>query len=281
VGGSTAILRDVDISGTPSAPAWHFGLVLLGAGMGALIGARAAPPLRRRVAEERILQGGLLITGVVAGIGAWAGGVGGAFLAALAVAVAAGSCKLAFDAIVQRDAPEANHGRSFARFEARFQLMWATGALIAVLPLGLSLGLTMIAVVMLLAFLSYTLGLLGYETPLERTGVSRELRRRLPARPSMPDLPNPLRRRPSDAGPGADPTWVAGAPPTPGPPPVPDPTVPLGDAPPTDAVPEPVSEPRWDVPAGAEGGAPLRPWVSSGEGVEVDPYPLRREPPER
>ncbi len=286
VGGSTAILRDVDISGTPSAPAWHFGLVLLGAGVGALIGARVAPPLRRRVAEERILQGGLLLTGVVAGIGAWAGGVGGAFLAALAVAVAAGSCKLAFDAIVQRDAPEANHGRSFARFEARFQLMWATGALVAVLPLGLSLGLTMIAVVMLLACLSYTLGLLGYETPLERTGVSRELRRRLPARPSLPDIPNPLRRRAAETGSAADPTWVAGRPPgpdqpsVPGPPPVPDPTVRLGGVPSPGADTAPSEPaPRWEGTT-ADGGGPLRPWVSSGEGVEIDPYPPRRDPPE-
>lgn len=40
--------------------------------------------------------------------------------------------KLAFDALVQRDAPDANYGRSFARFEARFQLFWVIGALIPV-----------------------------------------------------------------------------------------------------------------------------------------------------
>ena len=40
--------------------------------------------------------------------------------------------KLAFDSIVQRDAPDANRGRSFARFETRFQVIWVLGAFIPV-----------------------------------------------------------------------------------------------------------------------------------------------------
>ena len=55
-GGLTATARGIDISGDPAAPAWHFGVVLLLAGIGALIGARLAPNLRERVAEERMLQ---------------------------------------------------------------------------------------------------------------------------------------------------------------------------------------------------------------------------------
>jgi len=289
VGGATGVVGGVDISGTPSAPAWHFGLVLLGAGVGALIGARAAPPLRKRVAEERILQGGLLMTGCVAAFGAWMGGVGGAFLVALAVAVAAGSCKLAFDAIVQRDAPEANHGRSFARFEARFQLLWAFGALCAVLPWGLGLGLSVVAVATLLAFASYTIGLLGYQTPLERAGVAQGIRRRLPARPAVPER----FRREGRAGPvlgvddldrtwqsdtvDLDPTWVD-EPAPPAHPDVPDPGDPWegpvadGTVPDLDAA--PVVPPRTDWRP-APPAADYRPWVSSGDGVEVDPEPPR------
>ena len=37
------------------------------------------------------------------------------------------SARLAFDSIVQRDAPDANRGRAFARFETRFQLGWVLG----------------------------------------------------------------------------------------------------------------------------------------------------------
>ena len=42
--------------------------------------------------------------------------------------VTSGTAKQAFDALVQRDAPDANRGRSFARFETKFQLAWVVGA---------------------------------------------------------------------------------------------------------------------------------------------------------
>ncbi len=53
-------------------------------------------------------------------------------LTAAALGLAAGIGKLAFDSLVQRDAPAAAQGRSFARFEAVFQLSWVAGALIPV-----------------------------------------------------------------------------------------------------------------------------------------------------
>ena len=40
--------------------------------------------------------------------------------------------RLAFESIVQRDAPEANQGRAFASFETRFQFAWASAAFFAV-----------------------------------------------------------------------------------------------------------------------------------------------------
>ena len=40
--------------------------------------------------------------------------------------------RLAFESIVQRDAPEANQGRAFASFETRFQFAWAAAAFLAV-----------------------------------------------------------------------------------------------------------------------------------------------------
>jgi hypothetical protein len=302
-GGATAVIRDVDIAGRPNAPAWHFGAVLLAAGVGALVGARVAPVLRRRIAEERILQGSLAVTSTAALLGAWLAGLPGAFVAALAVAVSAASAKLAFDAIVQRDAPEANHGRSFARFEARFQLLWAAGALFAVLPLAMPVGLAAIGVVTLLAVASYTLGLHGYETPLERVAITQEIRRRLPSLPAVSGR-SFLRRRaggavvepPDGPTPAEDPatldaTWVHD-----GPEPV-DATW-VHDGPePVDATwvhdePEPVDatwledgavlDPTWTEVSGEPGeGDAFRPWVSSGEGVEVDPAPPRRTPPDR
>ena len=51
---------------------------------------------------------------------------------AVAVNFAAAVGRLAFESIVQRDAPQANRGRAFAQFETRFQLAWAVAGLIPV-----------------------------------------------------------------------------------------------------------------------------------------------------
>ena len=42
--------------------------------------------------------------------------------------LASGVGRMAFDSIVQRDAPDANQGRAFAKFETRFQLSWVVAA---------------------------------------------------------------------------------------------------------------------------------------------------------
>lgn len=115
------------------APSWWFGAVLAASMAATLAGSAAAPRLRRRLAEERILVGALAavaLAGLVAGRlsgGLWAAAV------AAAIGFSAGAAKLAFDAVVQRDAPDAERGRSFARFEAGFQLVWVVGALLPVI----------------------------------------------------------------------------------------------------------------------------------------------------
>jgi hypothetical protein len=114
------------------APSWWFGVVLAASMAATLAGAALAPGLRRRVAEERILAGSL---GLVALAGLGFARVDGRLWAAAVAAVvglAAGASKLAFDALVQRDAPDDERGRSFARFEAGFQLVWVFGALLPV-----------------------------------------------------------------------------------------------------------------------------------------------------
>lgn len=142
------------------APAWWFGIVLAASMAGSFVGAAVAPQLRRRLVEERILLGSILLvvgTGLVA---MRLGGRPGAALLAGAVGIAAGAGKLAFDSIVQRDAPDAIRGRTFARFETRFQLAWVVGAALPVavhLPIGLGLGLITLAAVV--SFLSYLAGL--------------------------------------------------------------------------------------------------------------------------
>jgi hypothetical protein len=60
-------------------------------------------------------------------------GLAGSAGLAAAVAIVSTTGKLGFDSIVQRDAPDANRGRSFATFEVRFQLVWVIGAMIPVI----------------------------------------------------------------------------------------------------------------------------------------------------
>jgi hypothetical protein len=79
-----------------------------------------------------MLIGALAITGAV-GIGAaLLGGPGGAVLLAGALNLVAAIGRLSFESIVQRDAPGANQGRAFAKFETQFQFAWAAAAFVAV-----------------------------------------------------------------------------------------------------------------------------------------------------
>jgi hypothetical protein len=120
-----------------------FAVVLAASGLGALLGAAFTPRLRQVWREENILILVLLVV-MVTGVAAatWGSRLGSATAAALVVGLSASSGKLAFDSIVQRDAPDANRGRSFAKFETRFQLAWVVGAFIPVIvPIPMQAGL--------------------------------------------------------------------------------------------------------------------------------------------
>lgn len=142
------------------APSWWFGVVLAAGMAGTLAGAFVAPRLRESLREERILTAALVIV-VVTGLVATRGQsmrLWSAFVA-LAVALAAASGKLAFDALVQRDAPDAARGRSFARFETRFQLIWVAGAFIpVVVPIPLRVGFAVLAAAAAFGAFSYVGG---------------------------------------------------------------------------------------------------------------------------
>lgn len=139
-------------------PTWYFGVVAGLAAVGGPLAAIVAPRLRRATSEERILVGSLALAGAVAVVSTLLGGLAGAGVLALAVAIAATSAKLAFDSIVQRDAPDVNRGRSFARFETRFQLIWVVGAFIpVVVPLPGQLGYLLLGIAAASTAVSYEL----------------------------------------------------------------------------------------------------------------------------
>ena len=140
-------------------PTWHMAVVLGLSGAGTLIGSALAPVLRRSFSEERML---MAVLGLAVGSGAlaaWIDGLAAAAALAAAIAVVASSGRLAFDSLVQRDAPDANRGRSFARFELRFQSVWVVGAVIPVLvTIPLRIGFLIVAGVAGFALFSYIAG---------------------------------------------------------------------------------------------------------------------------
>lgn len=128
-----------------------------------LTGAAIAPRLRDRTQEENLLSGSLVVVVFGAVIAIVLGDVVGAAVLGASVGFSAAVGKLAFDSILQRDAPDANRGRAFARFETRFQVMWVVGALVPVwISMDARLGFTVLEVMAVFALASYTIGRLAW-----------------------------------------------------------------------------------------------------------------------
>ncbi len=110
-----------------------FGLALGFASLLTMTGNAIAPLVRSRLREETMLIAALSVI-ALAGFGtAVLGGVVAGMLLAGSVNFAAAIGRLAFEAVVQRDAPDANRGRAFAQFETRFQFGWVGAGLLPVL----------------------------------------------------------------------------------------------------------------------------------------------------
>ena len=127
--------------------------------IGTLLGNAVGPHLRRRVTEEHMIVAVLLLAAVTGVVTAFVGNeLAGVALAAVLNFVAA-IARLAFESIVQRDAPGVNRGQTFARFETRFQLGWVAAATLPVLlPIPSSLGLLAVGVLAGVALFRYRAG---------------------------------------------------------------------------------------------------------------------------
>lgn len=186
-------------------PTWHMGVVLGFTGLGMLLGSLAAPVLRRSMPEERILLAALGATVAVGLVATRLGDLVGAATMAATVAVVATCAKLGFDSLVQRDAPDANRGRSFARFEVRFQLVWVIGAVIPVVTsIPLRIGFLIIAGTAGFALFSYLAG----QRAAHRAHVDRP-----PSGPGItPDEAAPADATTRDLGAPSDRTWIQSRP---------------------------------------------------------------------
>jgi hypothetical protein len=140
-------------------PAYVYGLVIVSSAIGGLIGVLLAPLLRKKIREEWVLGGSLLVPALPLVYAARDYGRVSLMFAAAVVAASAACGRLAFDSLLQRDGADAARGRAFARFETRFQLAWVIGGVIAVIyPGGGRGGIFLVALVLLFAGLSYVGG---------------------------------------------------------------------------------------------------------------------------
>jgi hypothetical protein len=156
------------------APSWWFGVAIGASLAGTLVGALLAPRVRRLVTEERMLTAALVFVAVAAAVGARFGNRAAASALAGVVGLAASAGKLAFDSIVQRDAPDAAQGRAFARFETRFQLVWVAAALIpVVIPVETRVGMIMLAVACSGATIFYVVSRRGYSASSSNSSRAR------------------------------------------------------------------------------------------------------------
>ncbi len=109
-----------------------FGFGVAMSALGTMAGNAIAPRLRRFLHEETMLIVSLAVTTAAALIAALIAGAAAGIALAVVANFAAAVGRLGFESIVQREAPSANHGRAFARFETKFQFGWAIAGLLPV-----------------------------------------------------------------------------------------------------------------------------------------------------
>jgi hypothetical protein len=237
-------------------PLWYLGAIGLMAQIGVLAGAALAPRLRQVFSEPQIISGSLAVTMLGAFAAAILGGLAGACILSLILGATSGTSKQAFDALVQRDAPDANRGRSFAKFETRFQLAWVIGAFVpVVIHFRPTVGFVLVGVLMAIGLVSYLIGqrrVAGgtYQWDSPSQILVRQARRRRRARPGDGDRTDeapPMSGTPP-GWPPLDPTTIVSA--APPPPPVPPPYRPTSDwVPPAGFVAHPLSDEIVDADA--------------------------------
>jgi hypothetical protein len=170
VAGSINFIPGLEVTPVREPPKWYFAVVVALGVLGGLVGAALAPRLRAFLREERILLGAAGLAALAGVVAALTSGLVAYASISFLVSVAGTGGKQAFDSLVQRDAPDANRGRSFARFESRFQVVWVLGAVVpAAVHLPFEAGA--IAVAALGAFATACYGV-GRFPQLSRSGKS-------------------------------------------------------------------------------------------------------------
>ena len=171
---------------TQEAGTLWFGLAVGLSSLGTMAGNAIGPRLRSSLHEDKMIIVALVLPTVVGIVGAIVGGKLAGIVLAIVVNFGAALGRLAFESIVQREAPSANHGQAFARFETRFQLGWVIAAMIpVVIVIPGSLGYLLVGLMTAVALVNYSAGARGRLRRIPVRG-QQAIRRRTGVRTSGP-----------------------------------------------------------------------------------------------
>jgi hypothetical protein len=132
-------------------PPYWLGLLVFAGVAGAFVGDLLGPRLRPGLYEESVVLASLVLAGAAAVFALSAYGLPSLILFALLAGGSTEIGRLAFQSLMQREAPGSVSGRVFVRYEVAFQLAWVAGALIpAMLPIPFRGGVLVLAVFYLL-----------------------------------------------------------------------------------------------------------------------------------
>lgn len=157
-----------------------FGIAVSMAAVGSLAGNMSARRLGQIERIEYLIVGGLVLIGASGVFTALTATTVTALLLMMAVNYAAAVSNMAFETIVQRDAPDANRGRALANYYTRFQLMWVAAGIIPVLlTLPGAVGFAIVAGIGFAGAGVYWVGLRQMSMGLEPLPLRHHVRERL------------------------------------------------------------------------------------------------------
>ena len=118
------------------------GFALAASAVGGLSGNFVTPRYLAEMPRERVIEWSVALIGVASFFCAIIESTVVAIVCVFMISAAAAGTRLAFDALVQRDAPDSQRASFFARFEAAFQVAWVFGAITTVaIHFSISFGL--------------------------------------------------------------------------------------------------------------------------------------------
>ena len=156
-----------------------FGMAVSMAAVGSLLGNLSAKRLNKLKRVEYLIVVALAIIGVAGLLTAITSVTITALLLMALVNYAAAIGNMAFESIVQRDAPDVNRGRALANYYTRFQLMWVAAGIIPVLlKLPGVVGFGLVAAIGFSGALIYWIGLRQIALGAEPSSIVAQLRQR-------------------------------------------------------------------------------------------------------